>query len=272
MQKIPCPIIDFHTHLFPQKLQKAIDSWFIQHDWVFPFAGGWQARLDFFENHNRVEKFLAFGYAHKAGIARELNRFYGSLKEHSGKVIALMCAHQDDHDLPALVREGADLGLAGVKLHHHVQLVRPDDTRLFPLYEEVIKKDLFILMHAGSGPFSNEFVGFEAFRRVPELFPELKIVVAHLGAPEADLFIEAALQNENVYLDTSYTFIPTPEMTLDAPVELIKKAAHKILYASDFPGICHEYDESIRVIEGLGLDEEMLRGVMFGNAAKFLGL
>jgi len=272
LNKNRSPIIDFHTHLFPQKLQQAIDKWFIEHNWEFPFKGGWKERLDFFENHPRVEKFLTFGYAHKPGIARQLNDFYGKLQEHSSKAIALMSAHQDDDDLPGLVREGAALGLAGVKLHHHVQLVRPDDARLYPLYEEVIRQGLFVLMHAGRGPFSNKFVGFETFRKVPELYPELKVVIAHLGAPEADEFIDAALHYENIYLDTSYTFIRTPEMALEAPVRLFKKAAHKIFFASDFPGICHRYDDSVKVIEEIGLNDEALKGVMYGNASKFLGL
>jgi predicted TIM-barrel fold metal-dependent hydrolase len=101
-------------------------------------------------------------------------------------------------------------------------------------------------------------------------FPKLKCVVAHLGCFEEELFLEACLHYENLYLDTSYTFIANPTNIMTAPVELVKKAYQKIFFGSDFPGICHSYDKSIEAIANLPLTEEEKNSIFFKNADNFL--
>ncbi len=262
-------LIDFHTHVFPDKLYSAIKNWFTKNvGWNFYFKGSSEDVLNFLENNDKVFRYVCFGYAHKPNISEKLNEFYISINENFKKAISLGCFHQDD-DLEKLLKRAFSKGLMGFKLHCQVQRVSPDDERLFRAYEIVIENNGFILFHAGTGPFFNEFVGFNNFERVLKKFPEFKCVVAHLGCFE-EKFLEAALFYDNLYLDTSYTFIANPTNIMKVPVELLKKASHKVFFGSDFPGICHSYEDSINAIAKLPLTEEEKSNIFYNNAYNFL--
>ena len=267
------PFIDFHTHLFPDPLWRAILGWFGREtEWRFPFRGMWQEGAAFLEGLSRLERYVCCGYAHRPGIARELNRFYAELPQHSPKAVPLGCAHQDDPDLAGLAEEAFAQGLWGFKIHGQVQRVAPDDPRWAPLYEVVADRGGFVLFHAGNGPFPEPHTGFERFRGVLREHPTLRCVIAHLGCFEAERFLGAALDHDNLYLDTAYTFLDNPSNRMDAPLELLEAAAHKVLFATDFPGICHGYADGVRAIAELPLSDPAKEAIFLGNARRFLGL
>lgn len=263
-------LIDFHTHVFPDKLYNAIKDWFIKNaGWDFYFKGSSEDVLNFLEKDDRIIKYVCFGYAHKPNISEKLNEFYININQVFKKAIALGCFHQDDDNLKIVLKRAFSKGLIGFKLHCQVQKVSPDDERLYKVYDIVMENNGFILFHAGTGPFPNEFVGFRHFEKVLKKFPQLKCVVAHLGCFE-ESFLEASLFYENLYLDTSYTFIANPTNIMSVPVEFVKKASHKIFFGSDFPGICHSYEDSVKAIAKLPLTEEEKSNIFYNNANDFL--
>lgn len=264
-------IIDFHTHVFPDKLYQAIKDWFVKNvGWHFYFEGSSKDILDFLEKNEQIEYYLCFGYAHKPNISMDLNKFYASIKNNYKKAIPLGCFHQDDSNIQEVIEQALKAGLIGFKLHCHVQKIRPDDKRLYKVYEIIIKNNSFILFHAGTGPFTNEYVGFKYFEKILDKFPELNCVVAHLGAFESELFLNSTIKYPNLYLDTSYTFIANPTNIMTAPLDLFKKAYKKIFFGSDFPGICHSFDESVKAIANLPLNIEEKEHIFYKNAKKFL--
>lgn len=267
----PEKFIDFHIHLFPDKLHAAIVKWFeTRVAWDWHFKKGWKETAAYLEEMPGLTRYVPFGYAHKPGIARELNRFYAQIPLHSPKAVPLMCAHQDDVDLAGLALEGFEMGLKGVKIHCQVQNISPSDPRFIPLFEIVEEKGGIAMLHAGNGPMWGEYTGIKHTLPLLDRFPRMKTIVAHLGAFESAEFLEEALKRKNLYLDTSYTFINNPSNRLDAPVDLVAQASGKILYASDFPGICHPYEEGMDAILNLGLPEEKLAAILYGNAEKLL--
>jgi hypothetical protein len=65
--------IDVHTHLHPEWLARAIRRWFAERsDWrlQYPTDPDWVAAFLALAN---VERFVFCSYAHKGGLARELN-------------------------------------------------------------------------------------------------------------------------------------------------------------------------------------------------------
>ncbi len=265
--------IDIHTHIMPDKLYAAIRNWFsVNAGWDLLYKGTWRDAASLLESTEGLCRYLAFGYAHKPGIAGELNRFYAELPSFSPKAISLGCAHQDDDDLRGMAKNAFSMGLRGFKVHCQVQKVAPCDRRLWPLYEETIEEGGLVMFHAGTGPFPGDFVGYDLFEPVLKRFPELKCIVAHLGCHEPEKFLRAALEWDNLYLDTAYTFMDSPKGRMEAPLGLVGEAAHKILFATDFPGISHEYADGVRAINELPLDEAQKDAVFYGNAARLLGV
>lgn len=259
--------IDFHVHLYPEKLYAAILKWFYANSqWRFPYTKPWEEAATLLSGMELLERFVCFGYAHKPGIAGELNAFYAAVAARFPKAVALMCAHQDDPNLARLADDAFAAGLKGVKLHCQVQRISPADRRFDPLWERVIANRGFALLHSGNGPFPGEGVGFANFAPLMERFPELVCVVAHLGCNEGELFLREALRRDNLYLDTSYTFIDNPTRRMDAPLSLVREASEKLLYGSDFPGICHSYEAGFEAIANLGLSETELTRIFHSNA------
>jgi len=266
------PIIDFHTHIFPEPLYAAIKSWFVNNvNWEFYFKGNSMEAFKFLDDIPNIEKFVAFGYAHKPGISLKLNEFYVNLKSISEKVMPLATIHQED-DVITVANMAFDSGLAGFKIHCQVQKVSPSDKRFEPLYKIVQERDGFILFHAGTAPFPSGYTGFVEFSKFLKKFPKVKTVVAHLGAFESENFLKAAIDYENLYLDTSYAFIANPTNRIDAPLKLIEQASNKIFYGSDFPGICHSYEDGVKALLKLNLDEQTLDKIFYFNARDFLSI
>lgn len=263
--------IDFHTHLFPEKLYEAIKDWFSKNvHWNFHFNGTSAEAFDFLNCIKNLEKFVVFGYAHKPDISEKLNSFYVELMKKSSKTVPLGTIHQDDSCMSKLVNKALDDGLVGFKIHCQVQKVSPNDTRFEPVYDILSERKGFILFHAGTAPFPSEYTGFAEFYKFIKRFPHIKVVVAHLGAFETEYFLKLATDYENVYLDTSYAFIANPTNKIDADLKLIERAADKIFFGSDFPGICHSYEDGLNAIASLNLSDVTLDKIFYYNAKQFL--
>ena len=128
------PCIDAHVHLHPERLARAIERWFADHGWMASHPFDPDAVADTLRARG-VRRFCFFSYAHKPGMARELNRWLSGQAARLPETIALGTLHPDDPDLDEVAREATgDLGLRGFKFHHSVQRFHVDDERLFGVY------------------------------------------------------------------------------------------------------------------------------------------
>ncbi len=108
----------------------------------------------------------------------------------------------------------------------------------------------------------------------PELLarhPRLCLVIAHLGLPEYGAFLGLAERFERVHLDT--TMFATDFTEQFAPfdrADLPRLAAlrDKVLLGTDFPSIPYPYAHQLAALHRLGLGDDWLRAVLWGNGAR----
>ncbi|MBD5606145.1 MAG: amidohydrolase [Candidatus Eremiobacteraeota bacterium] len=269
-------MIDLHTHLHPPKLFAAIRRWFAENS-------EWDLGANPTEPHAvaaalrdaGVERFVFFSYAHKPGMARDLNAWLAATsRELGGYGVPLATVHPDDADCVRDLRDALDAGCLGLKLHEDVQRVHADDPRFDGVYAELASRGAFLLVHAGAIPW--EYVpgaGIDRVTRVLERFPELNVVVAHYGAPDSEAYFAAMDAHPRLHLDTTMVF------ARDSPVRgdigafdagSIVRHADRVVYGTDFPNIPYEYDRERDGIAALGLPADVLEAVMHGNAARLL--
>jgi predicted TIM-barrel fold metal-dependent hydrolase len=271
------PCFDIHVHLHPERLGAAIQRHFARDGWVGPHS--WApddvaAAL----RQRGVERFCFFSYAHKAGMARELNRWVAGTATRLPGAIALGTLHPDDADVVAVAHEALDdLGLAGFKFHHSVQHFHADDERLFPVYERAEAEGRVFMLHAGTLPYRDGFTGLAHFRRVIERFPRLRVCIAHMGCFEHAEFLALSAAYEHLYLDTTMALAPIARRyvggdSADITDEQILRHQDRILFGSDFPLIPYDYDEERRWADDRGLPPEVCRKIFYSNALRFLGL
>ena len=100
--------IDVHTHLHPEWLSAAIRRWFVgRPGWDFRYGTEpeWVAR---FLAEQDVERFVFFSYAHKPGLARELNAWLHETARRLPAGLPLGTLHPGDPDVLDVAREALD--------------------------------------------------------------------------------------------------------------------------------------------------------------------
>lgn len=274
--------IDIHTHLHPERLVRAIRKWFAERsDWKLEYPTEPELVAGFLRDHG-VERFVYFSYAHKAGIAREINAWLRATARRVPDGIPLGTIHPDDPDLMEAVEEAlVAYGFKGFKFHINVQRFFPDDPRVLPVYERLLALDRFLLIHVGSAPWPNAFDGFPRFARVMDMFPRLKVVVAHMGSFETRQFMQLMERCPNLYLDTTMAFAPVrPEhRAIDTRLNRISvtdddllRWQDRIVFGSDFPNLPYPYEEEREALWLRDLPLPVFRKIFHDNAAALLGL
>jgi uncharacterized protein len=270
------PCIDAHVHLHPERLARAIEGWFAEHGWIAGHPFDPEAVADTLRARG-VRRFCFFSYAHKPGMARDLNRWLSGQAARLPEAIALGTLHPDDPDLDEVAREAtADLGLRGFKFHHSVQRFHVDDERLFGVYERAEAEGHVFVLHVGTLPYRDPFTGVERFARLLARFPRLRVCVAHMGAFQSPEFLALLPRYPHVYVDTTMTMTPlaTPFVGGDpAAVSDADLVRHqdRVLFGSDFPLTPYDYDEERRWAWQRGLDEGVRRKIFHDNALRFFG-
>lgn len=265
------PIIDTHVHVFPQKLSEAVRHWFEGYAWKFKYQGTpedlLQAQFD-----NGVAGLVLLTYAHRSGIADQLNDYVASLIKCFPNTVGLATLHPEDKDPGDIVKRAhEELGLCGVKLHCHVQKVAPDDPVLFPTYEALLQCDGVLNIHAGREPAIDAYgldvraiSGAKRVEKILKRYPDLKIIVPHLGFDESDRFYSLLDEYPKLYLDTTMMLADFFNVSVDR--EKLIQYADRILYGSDYPHIPYSMEREVRAILEMDLGKGATRKIFYENA------
>lgn len=273
--------IDVHTHLHPDWLSAAIRRWFVgRPGWDFQYGTEpeWVAR---FLAEQDVDRFVFFSYAHKPGLARELNAWLHETARRLPAGLPLGTVHPGDPDVLDVAREALDrYGFKGLKLHINVQRFHPDDPRILPVYELLLAQGAVLLIHVGSAPWPNEYDGFPRFERVMAMYPELKVIVAHMGQFETRRHFTLMERCPNMYLDTTAAMNPQSAIyreghgagAADVTDADLVRWQDRILFGSDFPNTPHAYEDERRPIWERPVPPAVHRKIFHDNARRLLGL
>ena len=187
----------------------------------------------------------------------------------------------DPHQGEAAVAEVANiaaLGLRGVKFHPSLQAFAPDDPAYWPIFAACEQHGLLALFHTGTSGIGARQPGGQGIRidyahplkldAVAAAHPGLTVVAAHFGWPWQLDLIAIALHKTNVYIDIS-GWSPK-RIPAEVIVELRGRLSGQFLWGSDFPFLTPE--RCLAEVDGLGLPDEVLASVLYGNAARILGL
>ena len=260
-------LIDFHTHVFPDKLAyHALDS-LSKPIHIRPCTNGTLADTERLMKESGVTQFIALNIAtsprtekHVNDFAIELNRthiVFGSVHPYSENAL---------DELDRL----HDSGVKGVKFHNEYQNFFVDDEKAFPLYEKIAKLGLIAVFHGGYDPaYEPPYKASpERSARVCAAFPKGKFVFAHLGGLKTEKETLLYLKNTNAYIDTAFA---AAAFSKESATKIIREsAAERVLFGSDCPWETPE--ETVRFIESLPLTREEKELIYYKNAKRLLRL
>lgn len=266
-------MIDVHTHLHPPRLFEAIRRWFAAHSrWDLSGQPTDPHEVAAVYRNAGVERFVFCSYAHKPGMAAELNAWLTQTSRALDRYgIALATVHLDDPGPLADLVRALDDGAAGLKIHEDVQNLRIDDARFTPVLSELERREGVVLVHLGHIPWSQEtHDGPRRIAGVLDRHPRLKLIVAHLGAPDTQAYFQLMPSYPTLHLDT--TMALAPDSPMHYPVSAGDAARHsdRILYGTDFPNVPYDYLSESRGIAAMKLPSDAQRAILHDNAQRLL--
>ena len=200
------------------------------------------------------------------------------------RLIGFMSLHpQAPGCLEELERCRGDLGLKGVKLGANYQIFDPLEPRALSIYAEAERHGLPLMLHQGTSPVREAPIRYADPLLVDEIairYPDLKVIMAHLGHPWQVNTCVVVRKHANVFADLSANFYRPYSFW-----EQMVKAGEwgvldKILFGTDYP--ITEVQETIdhlrqvnRIVEGTPLpkvDPEAIEAIIHRDALALLGL
>jgi predicted TIM-barrel fold metal-dependent hydrolase len=173
------------------------------------------------------------------------------------------------------LRELAQLGARGVKLHPVLQRFSPNDPRMLPVYRACVELGLAVLSHSGTARGMTQYAEPLAFAEVARQFPDLTLILAHLGGGSWRQTAELARSFSNVYFDCCeiVEWAGAPNAPSDSELtRLIRDVgSHRVMLGSDFPW--YDLDRTVERVMALPLlSREEREGIMGANAVRILQL
>jgi hypothetical protein len=270
-------LADVHTHFLPERMQRRVWQHFdepsalIGRPWPIRYRVGEAERVEILGKLG-VRRYSALAYAHKPGMAAELNRWTLAFAARTPGCLR-SATFFPEPEAAAYTREALDDGAEIFKLHLQVGGFDPRTSELDETWGLLADAGTPIVVHAGSGPVPRGFTGPGPIGDILTRHPRLAIVIAHLGTPEYREFIEMAERFERVRLDTTMAFTDFSEEAAPFPAGLRPRLralglGGKVLLGSDFPNIPYAYAHQLQALARLDLGDDWLRRVCWHNAAE----
>ncbi|MFH1485379.1 MAG: amidohydrolase family protein [Chloroflexota bacterium] len=165
-------------------------------------------------------------------------------------------------------------GARAVKLHPNLQRIYPDDEGLFPLYEAAQELEVPVVSHCGISSAGTSFAEPRYFLEVLFAFPELVLVLAHLGSGFQKDIEQVAVAYANTMFDCSAIISEADRedrISCQELASMIRRVGtERVMFGSDFPW----YDPAgaISRLVSSDLTDDEKRQILSQNAARVFRL
>ncbi|MBQ0980322.1 amidohydrolase family protein [Micromonospora sp. M61] len=274
-------LADVHVHFLPPRLLRRIWAYFdaagplVGTEWPIRYRWSDAERVAYLHRLG-VRAFSALAYAHRPGMAADLNRWSLDFARVTPGCLP-SATFFPEPDAPGYVEAALADGARVFKVHVQVGGFSPTDPALDQVWGMLSDAGVPVVVHAGHAPVGTAHTGPEQFGELLARHPRLTAVVAHLGAPDYRAFLDLAEAYERVRLDTTMAFTPFFDQFVPFPDDELPRLRElglsgKVLLGSDFPNIPYPYADQLTGLARLDLGDDWLRAVCWNNAAAMYDL
>ena len=194
-----------------------------------------------FGEMQEVEKAIVFGlrYGDSLGIESDDETTAAAVRKYPDKFVGFAYVDPRRPDcMDRLEHAVEDLGLKGVKFGPIYNGVALADARLEPVYEYLQKRNLPLTMHMGTTFARNAPIDLGRATHVEPIalkYPDLTMVLAHMGHPWHEDAIVVARKQPNVLLEVSALFYRPWQYYNILMCAQEYKIEDKVFFGTDYP-------------------------------------
>ena len=186
------------------------------------------------------DKTIVFGAkARRSGQWVDDKEVAAYVAQHPERLIGFMCLDPTQVGWRDEMEEGhIDLKLKGIKLLPMYAGFSPNDRALDDLWIYASRHGLPVLLHTGTTFVANAPLACTLPRLIDEVairFPEVKIIMAHLGHPWEGECIATIRKHDNVFADCSALHYRPFQLYHSLMLVQEYGVWHKLLFGSDYP-------------------------------------
>jgi predicted TIM-barrel fold metal-dependent hydrolase len=274
--------VDAHMHV--PRLSTVTQAWM---KWAEDFGSGspWRevfgpdgdpvpARLDALLEAEGVDVALLFAeYSPRATGVQPAEDMLPIIAHNPRRFRLVANVNPELHRPAAEARRQLDLGAVAVKVHPVHGAFRPDAAEMYPVYEVCAERGVPVIVHTGPSIFPGSLAEAghpELAGRIAADFPDVQFVMAHGGRGQwyADA-ARLALDRGNMWIDLAG--LPPKRLPDYYAGFDLAELARRWIFGTDWPGV-PGVARNARAVAALGLPDDVLAGVLGGNAARvYLG-
>ncbi len=268
-------IIDFHTHIFPDKIAEKTIDYLAKRANIPPFSDGSVSGLLEKMELGGTDISVTLPVLTNPAQFDSVNRFAAEVNQafadKSRKLISFAGIHPKCEDIDGKMAWIAKNGFLGVKLHPDYQETFINDEGYIRILQAAKEQDLIVVTHSGVDG---------AYRGLPvkctpvlakQLIDEVhhsKFVLAHYGANEMFEEVFDILCGEDVYFDTAYILRFIGKENFKKILQ--KHGEDRILFASDSPW--SDVGGDVEIIKSFSLGKKTEKKIFCENAKALLGI
>lgn len=267
-------IIDFHTHIFPEKIAEKTIQFLENACHCQAYTRGTLAELQTSMKEANVDISVVLPVVTNPKQFESINRFALEVSK-LPEIISFGGVHPDSENWKQEVDQIVEMGLPGIKLHPDYQKAYVDETATVRLVQYAISKGLHVVFHGGVD------VGFpEPVHCTPKrtlcMLQQLErregygqIIIAHTGGHDLWDEVEEYLVGQDIYFDLAFNLGKISDEQLKRIIT--NHGPDRILFATDSPWDSQR--EDVEYLQRMsGLTEEEREAIFSGNAKKLLDL
>lgn len=261
-------MIDFHTHMFPDKIAAKTLDFLSGRCKTVPFTNGTAAGLAQSTEAAGLHCSVALPVVTNPAQFESINRFAAQHRE--GKILSFGGIHPDNSDYKEKLTYLKNNGFRGIKLHPDYQGTFFNDIRYKRILSFASELGLIVSVHAGFDPGYPDCVHCTpamAREVIDDVRPE-KLILAHMGGFLRWDEVEQELVGRDVWFDTAVVFGKIPDGQF---IRICRQhGTDRILFATDSPWSGQK--ESVEYFQKMDMTEDEKKYIFTENVKKLLTL
>lgn len=266
-------VIDFHTHVFPDKIAEKTISALMKLGGIPSYGNGTLQSLKDAMKKSSTDLAVVLPVCTKPSQFDSINRFAEEINGTEG-IVSFGGIHPNCEEIEEKLRYIKSRGFRGIKLHPDYQGTYIGDEKYYNIISKAVELDLYVTIHAGvdvAFPDDVHCPPSESRKLLDRLYngnreAKPRIILAHLGGVDLYDDVEKYLVGQPVYFDLAVILSMAPP---EQVVRIIRNhGADKILFASDFPW--SDLKSNLEIFNSLGLTPAERELILYKNAEKIL--